>query len=95
MRMTYCSAILLVLAGCAGQDQIVAHQTGQQIAQQTTASRGQIAARQAAREAALNRADDARCQQSRGAPGSSAYLACRVKLASNRPAADVQAATNN
>jgi len=87
MRLVYCLAILLTLAGCASREQIVAHHTGQQAGQQVAASRAQIAARQAAR-------DDAQCRQSRGAPGSNAYLACRVKLASNRASDDGLAEVN-
>lgn len=87
MRIIYGLAILLVLAGCARQEQIVAHQSGQQAAQQAATNRAQIAARQVA-------GDDARCRQSHGAPGSNAYLACRVNLASNRAGGDGQAEAN-
>jgi hypothetical protein len=94
MRTIYCVAILLVLAGCTSQEQIGSRQAAPQAAKQAAVSRGQIAESHPAQEVALNRADDVRCRQSRGAPGSNAYLACRVNLASNRPAHDGQAAAN-
>jgi hypothetical protein len=80
VRMIYCLAIPLVLAGCASREQIVANRTAQQVA----ANRGPIAARRAAQQVALSQADDVRCRKDRGAPGSIAYVACRMNLASNR-----------
>ena len=74
----------------AAFSRISTHQAGQQAAQQVAASRGQLAARQAARE----HADDARCRQNRGAPGSNAYLACRMNMANNRHADLAQAEAN-
>jgi hypothetical protein len=90
MRTIYCLPVLLVLAGCASQDQTAARQT----AQQATANHGQDAARQADRQVARNHADDAQCRQDRGAPGSNAYLACRVNMANNRQADEGQADAN-
>ena len=87
MRIIYCLAIPLVLAGCASREQIVANRAAQQVA----ASRGPITARHAAQQAALSQADDARCRKDRGAPGSIAYVACRMNLASNRHAGEGQA----
>jgi hypothetical protein len=87
VRMIYCLAIPLVLAGCASQEPIVAHKAA--------ANRGQIAARHTVQQtAALNHADDARCRRDRGAPGSIAYVACRMNVASNRHANEGEAETD-
>jgi hypothetical protein len=80
----------LVLVGCASREQIAANRTAQQVA----ANRGPIAARHAAQQAALSQADDARCRKDRRAPGSIAYVACRMKLASNRRTNKEQAAAD-
>jgi len=74
MRIIHCLPILLVLAGCASREQIAAHQPAQRAA----------STHKATQQAALSHSDDARCRQDRGAPGSIAYVACRMKLASNR-----------
>ena len=72
MRIIHCLPILLVLAGCANQEQFAAHQPAKQTA----------AKHKSTEQAAIT--DDARCRQERGAPGSIGYVACRIKLASNR-----------
>ena len=87
MRVIYCAAISLVLAGCASQEQIAARQA--------TANGGHTVARHTVQQTApLNRADDDRCRRDRGAPGSIAYVACRMKLASNRRAHEGQMAVD-
>jgi hypothetical protein len=84
MRIIYCLSILLVLAGCAGGEQIAARQTAQQAAP----------SHKATLQAALRDADDAHCRQNRGAPGSIAYVACRIKMANNRDADEARAGAN-
>ncbi len=84
MRIIYCLPILLVLASCASREQIAARQSAQQAAPN----------RKATQQAALSHADDAQCRQRRGAPGSIAYLACRMNMANNRHADEAQAEAN-
>ncbi len=72
MRVIHCLPVLLVIAGCANQEQIASRQPAKQAA----------STHKSTEQAAIT--DDARCRQDRGTPGSIAYVACRMKLASNR-----------
>jgi hypothetical protein len=56
---------------------------------------GLVAEYRAQQQAQINAADDAQCQSYGVAPGSDAYVACRMNLTNNRAQADAVSRSND